>query len=232
MHDFHLIRAGQIFAALEVTAAADAESIELWKSMARRGRWIRDELAGGWTIELLPTARAKHVRAKLPQLLAQLEQLGITRLGETYGPAEDLVRQADALGVVFAHQSPSTDFPGSIYCTISLPPEKSGGMVADTGDAFAHWVSDWLVEPQQADNLAKLRRSEADERHLFVLLPGFTTAPFVAFDPLMRPDGPLPTVAPVLPDEITHLWAMSTWDTGDGFTWAPHVGWSRFHKVV
>ncbi|MET8077049.1 hypothetical protein [Streptomyces sp. NPDC005303] len=231
MHDFDLIRGIRRFAAVEVTAAADATLLELWKIMNGGGRWIHDGLAGGWLVTLLPSARAKRLRAELPGLLAELERMGAQQLREAHGPGEDIVDRAERLGVVSVYQSPATDFPGSIYCTIDLPPEQSGGWVADTGDAFSHWVSSWLREPSQADNLGKLRRSGATERHLFLLLPGFTTAPFDAFDPLMRPDGPLPVVAPSLPEEITHLWAMSTWNTGDGFHWAPDTGWTRFHKV-
>jgi hypothetical protein len=232
MHDFDLARDGRRFAALEVTAAADAELIELWNIMARGGRWTHEGLAGGWLVQLLPKARAKRVRAELPILLAELEEQQIRELSDVCSSSEDLLDQAERLGVVSAYQSSATDFPGSIYCTISLPPERSGGWVADTGDAFAHWVSQWLAETRQADNLRKLRISGADERHLFLLMPGYTSAPFDAFDPLMRPNGPLPTVAPVLPEEVTHLWAMSTWSSGDGFAWSPRTGWSRFRKIV
>ncbi|CAL9417883.1 hypothetical protein SUDANB130_01786 [Streptomyces sp. enrichment culture] len=232
MHDFDLVRDGQRFAAVEVTAAADAASIELWKLLNDGGRWIQGGLAGGWMVSLLPTSRAKRVRAELPKFLAELERTGIQQLSEVHGPTGKLSDRAERLGIVSAYQSPTTDFPGSIYCTISLPPEQSGGFVPDTGDAFAHWVGGWLREPQGADNLRKLQRSGAAERHLFLLLPGFTTAPFEAFDPLIRPEGPLPEAAPQLPEEITHLWAMSTWSTGDGFHWSPEAGWTRFSKIT
>jgi hypothetical protein len=65
-----------------------------------------------------------------------------------------------------------------------------------------------------------------------VLLPSFTTAPFVVADLLMRNDAPLPLVAPLLPSEITHAWAVSTWNSGSGMRWCPAMGWSRFDKVV
>lgn len=232
MHDFDLVREGHRFAALEVTAAADATSLELWKLINSGGRWTQEGLAGGWMVALAPTARVKLLRSELPRLLAHLEAVGISQISDIYGSANYLTDRAERLGIISIHQSPSTDFPGSIYCTISLPPERSGGWVPDTGDAFSQWVSNWLCEPSQSDNLGKLRRSGVAERHLFLLLPGFTTAPFEALDPLMRPKGPLPTVAPQLPEEITHLWAMSSWATGDGFRWAPNEGWARFRKIV
>ena len=37
-------------------------------------------------------------------------------------------------------------------------------------------------------------------------LLGFTVAPFTAMDLLVRDESPLPTVAPKLPPDLTHLW--------------------------
>jgi len=73
-------------------------------------------------------------------------------------------------------------------------------------------------------------RSGADERHLFVILPGFSDPPFAVADLLMRDDPPLPSIAPVLPPEVTHVWAMSTWDTKSGMRWAAKSGWQYFDK--
>ncbi|WP_152520781.1 hypothetical protein [Nocardiopsis halophila] len=231
VHDFNLFRGGHRFAAVEVTTAADSASLALWKIMNGGGRWIREDLDGGWLVALTSTARAKRIWADLPALLVELERLGAQNLSDLHGYSRHLINRAQRLGVVHAHQS-ATDYPGSIYITIELPLERSGGMVGDTGDAFARWVGSWLRQPSQADNLSKLQRSGADERHLFLILPGFTVAPFEAYDPLMRPSGPLPAVAPSMPKEITHLWVMSTWNSGDVFFWSPEKGWKRFEKVM
>lgn len=82
---------------------------------------------------------------------------------------------------------------------------------------------------EQADVRSKLARSECDERHAFVLVPGFTTAPFEVADLLMRDDAPLPTAPPRLPTEITHVWIASTWTSGHGVRWSPD-GWESFDK--
>ncbi|MDQ0761800.1 hypothetical protein QF027_004435 [Streptomyces canus] len=105
-HDFDLVRDRNRYAALEVTAAADAESITLWKSMTRGGRWIEEGLAGGWVVELLPTTRMKTVRIELPQVLARMEQLGIRTLRDAHGDVQNhLVSQAEGMGVATAWQS-------------------------------------------------------------------------------------------------------------------------------
>lgn len=66
----------------------------------------------------------------------------------------------------------ATDYPGSIYITLELPDDRTGGMVADTADAVAIWVDEFLRHPDQRDVLAKLTRSGAVERHAFVIVPG------------------------------------------------------------
>lgn len=101
-----------------------------------------------------------------------------------------------------------TDYPGTIYLTIELPRERRGGMVAESGDALSPWVGRHLRNHQ--DVLEKLRRSGAEERHAFIILPGFSTAPFTVADLFMRHEPPLPTSAPDLPPEVTHAWVVST----------------------
>lgn len=81
MFDLRIVYRDRPPGAVEVTAAADAESVELWNiTNGRRGRWQVDQLAGGWLVSLLPSARAKRVLTNLPRLLAELEGQGIQRL--------------------------------------------------------------------------------------------------------------------------------------------------------
>jgi len=175
-------------------------------------------------------ARARRIERELPDLLAQLEKLEIreVRPRRRRGALDDV---ASDLGIVSAGQS-GTDFPGSIYITLQLAAERSGGFVADTGDALASWLGQFLNEPKQKDVRDKLASSGAPERHAFVYLPGFTTAPFSASDLLMRDGAPLPVEGPRLPDAVTHVWAVSTWSSGAGFRWSPEDGWAKFAKTV
>jgi hypothetical protein len=53
-------------------------------------------------------------------------------------------------------------------------------------------------------HMVKLRRMEADERHLFLIL-GVYDLPFTLFGSLASGEG-LPTGAPALPEGLTHLW--------------------------
>jgi hypothetical protein len=135
----------------------------------------------------------------------------------------------DGLGVVPACPG-GTDFQRSIDVTLGRDAKLTGALGARTGNGLVTWLTSWTSEEPQRHNLEKLRVARQAERHLFVLLPGFTTAPFSASDLLMRPNPPLPDTAPRLPDGLTDVWIMSTWSVGDVF----HYGdgrWARSGKV-
>jgi hypothetical protein len=229
MHDLEISYVDRPPGAVEVTAAADAESIELWHLVNSGERWRVPSLAGGWIVEMSPRARARGLKADLPTLLKQLEQAGYQEAGFDRRRPGLFDDAAAALGITRLSQG---GIPGSIYFTIDLASERSGGLVGDTGDPLAEWLGEWLHEPDQAPNLEKLVRSGAREHHLFIMVPGFSVAPFRAAYLLMENDAPLPTIPPRLPSEVTHIWAMSTWNSGDGMRWSPESGWKRFDKLL
>lgn len=231
MHDLDIVRPGRPPAAVEVTAAADRYSIQLWKLInGSDERWMAPALHGGWMVSLEPNARAKRIRSELPALLADAEEHGVTLLERNRRRDPDLLTaRATELGIVYAWQG-ATAHPGSIYLTIEQPPERTGGIVSDTADCVSPWIAAFLKEPAQADVLAKLARSGTDERHAFLILPGFSTAPFEVVDLLWREDGPVPMVRPALPPEVTHVWLVATWRIGSGLRWSPESGWGRFSK--
>lgn len=233
MHDLHIFTVDGL-AAVEVTAAADSESIQLWKLInGREERWIEPDLQGGWMVHLEPTARANRLLKELPALLKELEGKGVTQIPSQRARHEvrgSLEGRARSLGIVSGDQS-GTEFPGSIYLTIERPRERAGGMVDNTGSAVPQWVRDFLLDAHQSDVLGKLARSGATERHAFILLPAFSTAPFGVFDMLWRDqDDVVPTRSPKLPDEVTHVWLMSFLVEGSGLRWSPEGGWQRFER--
>lgn len=234
MHDLNIVMSGENLAAVEVTAAADADSIQLWKLVnGRDERWTVPDLEGGWMLHLRPTARAKRILEELPGLLQELEGQGITEIPSRprgRKVLEPIERRARALGILSGNQS-GTDFPGSIYLTIEQSADRTGGVVDSTGSAVPSWVRDFLMEPNQSDVLSKLARSGAIERHAFILVPGFSTAPFGVVDMLWRDnDDVVPTMLPDLPDQVTHVWLMGFWTVGSGLRWSPDRGWERFKR--
>lgn len=234
MHDLNIMTADGSQAAVEVTAAADPDSIQLWK-LVNGGdeRWIVPDLRGGWLLHLDPTARARRLLKELPAFLGELEGQGSTEIPSQrrrQEAPESMEGRARALGIVSGNQS-DTYFPGSIYFTIEQPRERTGGVVDSTGSAVPGWVRDFLLHPHQSDVLGKLARSSASERHAFILVPGFTCAPFGVVDMLWRDeDDVVPTTSPDLPDEVTHVWLMAFWTIGSGLRWSPDGGWERFAR--
>ncbi len=218
--------------AVEVTAAADRQQLELWKLVAAKGkRWIEQGLAGGWIVRILPSTQAKNLLRQLPDFLRGLERDDLHDVLGNKASTDRASAFAGRLSIVQALQG-TTDHPGSIYV---MPPDRlsrMGGYSPITGDPLARWLSEWIPDPSRTDNLRKLASSGASERHLFVLLPGFNAAPFAVNDLLIAPNAPLPVIPPTLPSEITHVWTMSTWSSGDGFWWSPGTGWARFAKVA
>ncbi|UOY02451.1 hypothetical protein [Blastococcus sp. PRF04-17] len=233
MHDLAIQYPDRPAAAVEVTAAADRASVELWHLVnGASERWIVPTLRGGWFVALEPWARAARLKAELPATLASLEAEGVTwprwnRRRRPTGQSE--FDQLQRLGVTHASQG-RTDFPGSIYLTIEQPQERTGGIVDPTGAAVPTWVAEFLAEPQQADVLAKMRRSGASECHVFVILPGFSTAPFGVLDALWRDMDEASMSSPHLPSEVTHVWLASTWEVGTGLRWSPDGCWQRFNR--
>lgn len=74
LYDLRVLHTDSHLAAVEVTAAADAASIELWNLVNGNDvRWQVDELVGGWSVVLLPTARGRRVLRELPAFLAEME---------------------------------------------------------------------------------------------------------------------------------------------------------------
>jgi hypothetical protein len=230
MYDLRILYTARPHGAVEVTAAADQDWMRT--GSFSQDKWTLPNLVGGWMVGLLPTADLKRVRSDLPLLLEALEGQGVIDVqAERWwepGPYKEVLH---AIGISHVHQS-ETSYPGSVYFIPENDSSRMGGMVPTDGRPLLDWIAEWVARTDKADNLLKLASSGADERHLFLILPAFADPPFDVVDLLMRDDSPLPDSPPNLPDEITHLWALSVWNSsGTGMRWDPHVGWSRFDKA-
>ncbi len=231
MYDIQMVHPDGTVGAVEVTTASDRERIGLWKFINDRGdRWIEPNLDGGWAVRVQPRSAPRDFRAQLVALLRQAEQTGIRVIECERSSADHLAVLGRQLGLLETRQG-ATSFPGSIYVMPPELPDQTAGFVPPTGDTLAEWISNWIVESVRADNLLKLTRSGASERHLFVFVHPFNLAPFAVNYLLMATDPPAPILPPNLPDAVTHVWIMSTWSAGHGFRWSPDHGWTKFPKV-
>jgi hypothetical protein len=227
MHDLEAVLNGDRRAAIEVTAAVDADATELWNIVNGPGRWIEADLTGGWTVTVATNAR--QLRRDLPPFLLALARASVTRFPSHSHPAHRPIIAAPT-GVLRASQG-GTDFPGSIYVMLDLPQDQVSGYAQSTGDAVAVWVADFLRAPEREDVRTKLARSGAEERHAFVIVTGLAGVPFAVTDLLLRDDPPLPTVPPDLPSEVSDAWVVSTWGRGSGLRWDSRAqAWKHFSK--
>jgi hypothetical protein len=76
MHDLWIVYPNGLPGAMEVTLAADPESIQLYGLMDGGRRQIFAGLADGWHVSLDPSARAKTLSPALQPFLAELEAAG------------------------------------------------------------------------------------------------------------------------------------------------------------
>lgn len=230
-HDLDIERDGRICAAVEIATAADADCLALWNLVNDPGEhWVESALTAGWSVALLPHARNGLVRPWLPRLLGRLERAGEWQLVVRDGQTDPETSEARRLGVASAVRDPAA-LAGSIALTIQQPPQHGGRSPANTGDALSTWLESWLRDPDQARSISTLAAAQVSERHLFVVLSGFTDAPDGVVDLLMRDRPPLPLSSPDLPAPVTHVWAASTWAVGMGMRWAPEDGWNLFRKI-
>jgi hypothetical protein len=82
-----------------VTSAADSESIELWKLINSNGRWVEPDLIGGWSVALLPQARAQRLRFALPAFLRRLERAGVREVRSRTWDRGQFEEAASSLGI-------------------------------------------------------------------------------------------------------------------------------------
>ena len=171
MYDLDLLRDGTSFGACEVTAAADAASIELWNLVnGRSERWVETGLLGGWNVSVTPACRAKRLQKELPGILRVIE----TDEAGSWG--DDTAERLDDLGVVSAHRG-ATNSPE--VSTSAFKAQRSAQVepfrVPETASLLARRLdsrANARAQPAEAE-ISRTRRTTPVRA-----FPGFTTAPF------------------------------------------------------
>lgn len=233
MFDLLIRYSEQPAGAAEVTTATDPKAVELQKLVNPRGqRWEDARLKGGWVVNLNPEiAKNKSLVAGLPELLEGLERNDIDSFDADFAPTLPTAVRAKELGLVSAWRSRDTSYPGSIYPIVEQPLDRIGGWVSETSNEIVDWIEAFSCAPEQRGNLEKLARHRVGERHLFVIIPGFGTAPFAAFEPLTRAGAPAPTRAPAFPRELTNVWIAHVYSRSV-FEWSTAAGWTAHAASV
>jgi hypothetical protein len=165
MYDLRIGLADAPELAVECVGAIDQTRAETWSEGPSKGP-LELALQGDWIITITPSARIKAIKKHLEPLLRELEdrelsRFSVNRRSRWYDTS--LFEELESLGVV---SGSCFRLPGTGKVSLMMP--GTGGAVDSQGTAVPGWVGQFLRDPDQADVLGKLQRSDAAERHAFI----------------------------------------------------------------
>jgi hypothetical protein len=230
-HDFDLMGGAEMVAAMEVTSATDGPARAITNEWSKGGTLTVPGLASNWMVRVRPVdprgmrSRMACLRSRIGDILTEFKSKGIDQFhDDRYFPEPELAAKVGDLGIrqilLLGPQG-----AGRVHVEPWYPIERSAGFVQSDGNSLADWIGEWLSDPEQADNLTKLRSSGLAERHLFVVLPTLPMAPFEVFNVFFNETPP--NHDPVLPEEVSHVWAAADSDHL-GWRWSRADGWRAF----
>jgi hypothetical protein len=199
MYDLRVGPATSPTHAIEVTSAAWEEFMATMKTLVTQAM-IVPGLVGDWVVSVVPTARPRDIKKRVPDLLRALEAIGRDDAfgGLQVTNPEHLDRVAGSIGVTHANRYREQG-RGQVHFTTS----GGGGAVHYSGTALPGFVSEFTKHPKRANKLINLARSEAPECHLFVVMVlGGTPWPVESFFTVPG-ERTLPAEPPDLPKPLT-----------------------------
>jgi hypothetical protein len=229
MYDLEVCYPDGRLGACEVVSARDETRTALETAASRRGYTRCNELSRLWMVIVKPGTILKNIRHRVPSLLAQLECQGIDHMrgvNHRYVPSEfgGLGTNLDKLGIESCSSCrPTSKHPPGFL----LWPGVLADWVRD-GDSVTGFCEQLLADSSCQDVLDKLRGSNADERHVVVILTFSQVGPHTAID-----TGAFPSSPPELPDGIDWLWIIaSKAPPVRAVYWKPMDGWSEVALVA
>lgn len=217
MYDLGLNRKNVRYGACEVTAVADASAGQLARLVQAKQAMPLTGSKGIWLLNLRSDCNAKALVARVDAVLAALDS-------DTDGSGR--IQELRSLGVLSEHRG-GEDQKGRVYFNVHPTGGLKSGFVDTSGKRLVNWLGNWLRSPEQKHNLVKLESSGLEERHLMVIVPLLTSAPFDVLDALINPDCHLPSVPLSAPDSLTHVWLLSTLQPGRALQYS-QSGWRQF----
>jgi hypothetical protein len=215
-YDFDLLHDNGTVEALEVTEATDKS---LRDAQGARAAKVPDAvlpapgLRRSW--HLYPTTRTRFASLTgCVPLLAQLEQAGVGRFSADLdaGPsgAGPVAVLASRFGLNAGVAWSETTDPKLV---VALP-NNLDLRVEQPNDPGRSVVEAVEIEAHKPDNIAKLERSGATERHLLVWVDVDNALPWQDLD-----RGQLPVALPSLPAAVTTVWVATTGSHGKPILW-------------
>jgi hypothetical protein len=210
-------------AAIEVVTDTQPESAELAAAIRRYKLTPNDNpLRYDWSVTVKTAAKLRQLRNELPGVLFEIEQC---LMGPDF-PSEvvqDFERQLRILGVEYARAlNEREEAEGGI--SVEAHNFRYGSM---DPNSIADRCSAMLNSAELQDVRDKLARSGCEERHValvFSLNSRSTVGSALS-------KGVIPTKDPILPAEITHVWAISGSLDEAAAYWSDAEKW-RFSRIA
>jgi hypothetical protein len=201
-HDFDMVRVHPV-AAVEVTILTEEPDVELSKAMSLHGQVIESKsLRSTWWVEVRHSSQRqayKQVRARLERHLVRLESAGVGQFHEEdVDPPQVVAELLNDLPMLHMGGAMTSTTRGRIYLN-----ERARATYVSGANVNAV-LEEALLGSRFDGERAKLDRSGAEERHLFVWIDWRV---YPAWEGLCGAEAP--AAAPALPREITDLWAAA-----------------------
>lgn len=177
--------------------------------------------SGSWGVSLVYGANINRLHLRIAQLteLVQIEHGGSLSIVGNYprSAAADLARE---LGVQHIIQS-GQETDGVIFFL-----EGRGGVIPSDSNLIVPWIEGVLADDDFKDSWTKLEEFDAEEKHVFFMTSHRTD---FGIDELLK-RGAIPTVHPMLPGSLTHIWIISRYGDADPIFFSEITGWVRFSR--
>jgi hypothetical protein len=210
---------------LEVGTDLQKEDAATWDWLAGKGQVPQDRpmptLQRDWDVTV-SRGSFKALDKDLEPLLLRLEATGtrfeIAQRLITLPKPDATINRLRELGVVMLSSKVRVVEPA----IARLFPDGIVGPSGPDWQAVLGWLARILASEELKDVRKKLTATNADERHFFIGVS--YSSPGEVFFALAIDEQTLPSEAPALPAEMTHLWLMNP--AGDRcIAWFPDRGW-------
>jgi hypothetical protein len=194
-YDFDLTYGNGDVAAVEVTKSTIQE-LELMLRKIGREFVLASACRNSWMVDALPSARIRLILKKVDHYLSAIEAEG---MNEFFAPHDTMSESVSRiLADLQINEGRILELPVPARIWVTCPSEK--GSIVDANDLQRAIEA----EATKGDNKRKLAKSQHPERHLFVYVDQLNCGPWQAMINRCIPEQP-----PMLPAEITHVWAAA-----------------------
>lgn len=213
----------------EVGWHVDPRRASGWAALTRRKQHHVFDLPedyGVWIASLQVGTNLNRLEESLPALIQQMNEKSVGKLTvDPRHPFGELQLLASALGIT--HLS-LTNEKGRNYVFYNF--EGVSGFVPDDANLIVDWIEGVLASDDFRDSWQKLLSYKRDEKHVFIMSGSRTEVGIREL--LWQAAKNLPTRAPVLPGELTHIWVIGERPGSSPLFWCRATGWSTLDPYV